>query len=231
MRSNLYRHADAGIKRMYRYIEQCFQQKAVTAVWDELNVFRQAEELFTQIDTFVRTQFEEIAEKAYRDAEEEIIEEAPEKKSSLIGLGSLFILGVLASYSNKTRYRYDREWERKKDRLAESVMSVIQTSAQARVTNSNELREVLQRSLRLVQAQVREMADTMTDEARNEAFEQAGIERVMWNTQRDGKVCTECHERDREIYTLATIPPKHPHCRCYLTAVIREIDFDTSEDV
>lgn len=218
--SNLYRHADAGLKRIYKIIEHVFQNSAL-ATWDELNVFRKSEEIYTQIDEFARQQFQEIAEKAYEDAKKEILAVLPEKKDKLIGLGALFLGAILASYSGKTKYRYDREWERKKDRLAESVMAVVQASASAKVINSNELREELGRAMRLMQGQVREMADTMTDEARNEAFEQAGIDKVQWHTQKDSKVCKECQERDEKIYDIYSVPDKHHRCRCYLTAVIQ----------
>lgn len=221
--SNLYRHADQALKLMYQFIEQEFQRTASTARWDELNVMRTTDELFKQIDTYVQWQLRQIAQKAYEDAKREIIAVLPEKEQNMPGIATaFFVMAVLRSYNGKTQYRYDREWERKRDRLAESVMAVIQQNELAKLVNSNEVREALQRSMRLMQGQVREMADTMTDEARNEAFKQAGIDEVMWHDQNDSKVCKECRERDGQIYSIYNVPSKHPHCRCWLSAVIRD---------
>lgn len=217
--SGIYRHADQGLKRLYRYVESQFQNTALTAQWDELNVLRTVSDLYQRIDDFSRGEYLSIARKAYADARDEILALLPEKEGSFTDLDMLFLINIYTRYDRKTEYRYDREWERKRDRLAESMMAVIQAQDAARISNTNEIRSALQRALNLMERQMRQMADTMTDEARNQAFADAGVDQVMWNSQHDNKVCAECDERDGQIYSIYAVPSKHRGCRCYLTPV------------
>ena len=215
--SGIYRHADQGLKRLYRYVESQFQNTALTAQWDELNVLRTVSDLYQRIDDFSREEYMTIARKAYADARDEILALLPEKEGSFTDLDTLFLINIYTRYDRKTEYRYDHEWERKRDRLAESMMAVIQAQDAAKISNTNEIRVALQRALNLMERQMRQMADTMTDEARNQAFADAGVDQVMWNTQRDAGVCPGCQARDGQIYPLYAVPGKHRGCRCYLT--------------
>lgn len=215
--SGIYRHADRGLKRLYREVESQFQFTALTAHWDELNVLRTVSDLYERIDDFTRKEYLNIARKAYADAQDEILALLPEKEGRFSDLDMLFLTNLYTRYDHKTEYRYDREWERKRDRLAESMMAVIQAQDAARISNTNEIRVALQRALNLMEKQMRQMADTVTDEARNRAFEDAGVDQVMWNSQHDNKVCSECDERDGQIYPIHAVPGKHRGCRCYLT--------------
>ena len=215
--SGIYRHADRGLKRLYQEVESQFQFTALTAYWDELNVIRTVSDLYERIDDFTREEYLNIARKAYADAQDEILALLPEKDGSFSDLDMLFLINLYTRYDRKTEYRYDREWERKRDRLAESMMAVIQAQDAVRISNTNEIRVALQRALNLMEKQMRQMADTVTDEARNRAFEDAGVDQVMWNSQHDNKVCSECDSRDGQIYPIYAVPGKHRGCRCYLT--------------
>ena len=218
--SNIYRHADKALQRLYKYTESQFQSVATTARWDELNVIETTDDLFSRIDGTAMREYEQIMKRAYEDAKKEIIEIFPLTVGRFKGIDNVFLLALMRRYDSKTEYRYDREWQRKADRLAESIMAHISDEAFGPILNSPAVRRSLQRALNLLNGQLRNMADTVTDEARNEAFTQAGIDQVMWNTQRDERVCGTCMDRDRKIYYITAVPPKHPRCRCYLTPVI-----------
>lgn len=100
-------------------------------------------------------------------------------------------------------------------------MAVGQASDRARIANTQAARKALKRALDVLERQVMEMADTVTDDARTEAFRDAGIDEVRWNTQQDERVCSVCHDRDGLIYPVDQLPPKHPRCRCYFTPARR----------
>lgn len=208
--SKVYAPADKALKVLYDRAEAAFSQLATTAAWDELNVIREVSNVYEDINQTASEQYLMIARRAYHEAQKEIGVESSDDKNL-----ALFLLLLLRKYDAKTQYRYDHEWERKRDRLAESILSLPKAE---QVVNGNALRQALHRALNLMAGQLRNMADTVTDEARNEAFRDAGITEVVWNTQRDERVCEVCEERDRQVYPINALPPKHRRCRCYLTA-------------
>lgn len=216
--SAIYAHADKALKRLYAMTASIFQRLSMMAKWDEVNAIASVKESYWQIDRYAFDQFKQIAHSAYRDAEKEIIEIAPEKKGDFKGIDGLFVMGLLTRYDPKTEYRYDNELDRKRMRAAESLISLM--SVQGASSNSNEVRSALQRAMNLLNNQLREMADTVTDEAQRKAFDDAGVDEVMWNSQHDGRVCATCASRDGQVYPLWAVPRKHPKCRCYETPVI-----------
>lgn len=215
---NLYRHADKALNKLFHFAAMLFQQSVSLAHWDELNVISFARNIYERVDEAAMEEFREIARKARQDAEKELAISSPRTRRNDEDVA--FILLLRNRYDPKTEYQYGKEWERKRDRLVESAMAVQQANRDYRGVNSNELRVVLQRALNLMERQLREMADTVTDESRNEVFAEAGITQVMWNTQRDERVCPECRERDGQVYPLFGVPSKHRRCRCYLTPVV-----------
>lgn len=65
------------------------------------------------------------------------------------------------------------------------------------------------------------MIDT-EDRAAITAYRDAGVEEVMWITQRDGRVCEECITLNGLIFPIDRVPDKpHYNCRCYLEPVKR----------
>lgn len=213
----IYRHADKALKRLYRHLEAAMQRLATTATWDELNVIGAVKEVYNDSEKRAFNEYLTVAEKAYADAGKEVLALLPNKKDSLKGITALFIMALLLGYDPKTQYVYKHEVERKEARLSESLIAVNQ---HADLFNNQETRAALLRALRLYERQMRNMADTVTDEARIQAFDDVGIEKVTWITQRDRKVCSICRERDGQVYSIRSVPEKHPNCRCYLIPVI-----------
>lgn len=216
--TEIYRHADRELKRIFRRMGAEFQNHSLRAAWDDLNVIAittAVDKLYSTLYEYLIGRYVVIARKAYRDAWDELFPgERPEDD-----LDYLFVAKVLDGYDTKMEYKYSSEWQRKRDRLKESMMSVGEASDAARIANTQRARQALKRARDLLERQVLEMADTMTDDARNEAFRDAGVEKVRWNTQQDSRVCRVCRERDGEVYDLDRLPPKHPRCRCYYTPI------------
>lgn len=218
MSETIYRHADREVKRIFRRMGVEFQNHALRAAWDEINVIKissSVDTLYESLYEFIRGRYLVIARKAYKDAWDDVLSNEKPTRD----LDYLFVAKVLDGYDTKMEYQYSKEWLRKRDRLKEAMISVGVASDTARVANSQRARQALKRALDLLERQVLEMADTMTDEARNQAFQDAGFDQVRWNTQRDAKVCRSCAERDGDVYNIDHLPSKHPHCRCYYTPV------------
>ena len=188
--SNIYRHADKAIKRLFAEMEREFQNTSVILRFDELNILSarsQVDALYKRLDALCKEQYEEVAEESYSDAKQEIGAKIGKRRKPMSG----FVNTMLMSYNPLTKYSYKNEWRRKRDRLVESLVSS---------RNRLEMRQSLRRALTLLENQVRQYADIMTDEARLNAFVDEGEDRFRWNTQHDGRVCETCNERDGEVF-------------------------------
>lgn len=167
--------------------------------FDELNVLGICRELYDLLNTDNFKAFMELAIKKYL-ASQPHGNEVPDDG---------WLLDYLEEYDPVTKYVYRNEVERKRDRLAEAV-----NASTAKMTEFN-------RGMGYWVQMTAHYADDISDAATIKAFMDAGVKEVQWNSQRDGKVCLECLERDKKIYPIKKVPPK-PHwgCRCYLTAVM-----------
>lgn len=210
-----YRHADKALKRLYKRAEALLQNMAVRADWDELNVINEVRGIYDDVAQQAEREFLTVAQKAYEDAEKEVPTPPPFWQTPT----AMFVTALLLAYDDKTQYVFRHEWDRKRARLTEGLIAVNDDSAPF---NSMATRGLLHRALRLLEGQLRQMADTVTDSARAKAFDDAGVDRVRWITQRDERVCKICRPRDNEVYPLDAVPPKHHNCRCYLIPLPRE---------
>lgn len=117
-----------------------------------------------------------------------------------------WLMALLLASDPVTKYIYENEVIRKRDRLSEGVNS---TSAKATEYN---------KALGYWVQMTSQYADNVSDAATLKAFQDAGIKRVKWNTQKDGRVCEKCKARDGNIYPISSVPPKvHWGDRCYFT--------------
>lgn len=124
-------------------------------------------------------------------------------------VAALFLL-----YSPVTKYQYRNETERKRERLADGILSA---------KHRQDVRDVYNTGAKVWFNQARQYIDMSVDTAREAAFEDAGVTDVKWVAQKDGKVCKECRERDGMIYRIGQVPDKpHPRCRCYIVPVSRD---------
>ena len=60
------------------------------------------------------------------------------------------------------------------------------------------------------------------DQAMLDAYIDSGVQKVVWRTMEDGRVCDDCDVRDGVVYDVNKVPPKeHYGCRCVLLPVGR----------
>lgn len=168
---------------------------------DEFLIVRYLTSLYAELDDETRKSLEELSEaeyEAYREDDDDMLED-------------LFLERILADPDPVTKYSYDAEVLRKRDRAIEAAIASRSTS---------ERNAELDKALRLWSQMTNQYCDNVSDAAVIQALKNNGVKYVMWNTERDDRVCEDCKERDRKIYPITNIPFKlHWRCRCWLTRV------------
>lgn len=199
-----YDDADRAVRLMNRENLKTFGRlKSRLAKWDEINLIREVSSAYGEALRMVKRRYIEIARLAYEQA---LLEAGGKKKKAPIDRD--WILDWLEETDPVTMYKFIPEWERKKARLIEAL-PVAQKPAQE-----------IDKALKAVTRQIGQASIGITDTARLEAFEDAGILRVMWITQHDERVCEDCEPLDGKIFRIDEVPKKHWNCRCYLWPVL-----------
>lgn len=208
---NYYGACDKAIQAMNRENLEAFT-RLKGMKWDELNVIRTVKTVYTASARRARKRYYEVGfeayllamsmcgtepKKAHRMAEKAITEE--------------WVKRILTETDFVTMYRFDAETERKAYRLAEAL-EVTDKPAQE-----------IDKALKQWSQQLGQYAINVTDYAVIDAFEDAGVKIVEWVSEKDNRVCRECHAYDGQHFRIDEIPPKpHLGCRCRLRPVFRE---------
>ena len=215
--SSPYAYADAQIDKLKKYISAEFQNEMNALPFDELNVAKvqeQGKALFNRLKARNRVVFKRVAKSAYQEAITEARRAGFEADSDTDGVETALIVALFARYHPVSEYVYNNELLRKRDRLCEAVSSA---------SNRQAVRGAFERTARLWFNQSRQYVDFTVDEARLQAFSDAGVREVIWVAELDAKTCSECKERDGTIYPIDRVPNKpHRGCRCHLRAVVRK---------
>lgn len=207
----LYEACDKAIQAMNRENVEDFGKLKLTK-WDEVQIIRTVVSVYRNSAKRARKRYYGVAFEAY-----------------LLGLYMCDITGVKAHQMAEkaitsewvdealsqtdfvTMYRFDTETERKAYRLAE-VLEVA--------TDRN--REI-DKAIKAWSQQLSQYAINFTDYAVVQAFEDAGIEVVEWQTEPDERVCRACHSLDRQTFKIDELPRKpHLGCRCYVIPVFKQ---------
>lgn len=195
----MYKRTDRVIDYLLEEFIKLFNKAKVITHYDELNVISYSKELYTRIDELVKEAFLELA----KSTAKEVVDVAEE----LITME--WLLGILNEYNPLTKYRYETELERKRQRFAEAVIA----------SNENKEDEI-EKALNYISRMVSQYALEVTDSALQVGYEQLGIKEVMWHTEEDDKVCDKCKKMNKKIYPIDKIPIKpHWNCRCYVLPV------------
>lgn len=199
-------YADKALKSLYDTIEREFSNYALAlAGFDELNVVQVrtlTETLYSTLDREVRKKYLDILMSRYKEVLKEVGSDSDKE------LGTADLIRILQEYNKTVKYQYENEWQRKKDRLVESVMGT---------EDSQEMRATVVTGLNAVEAQTRFFADIMVDEATMQAYRDSGVLMVAWYTREDERVCKHCGERHAQVFSIDEAPviPAHPRCRCW----------------
>lgn len=199
--NNPYQIADKATsllnKRAIRRFSKA-KNEAAEKGFDELAVLKVTKKMYADLAQDNQEIFEELAKEQYEETDPHGTE-APDTE---------WLLSFLLAYNAITKYVYENEVVRKRERTAEAI-----NSSAAKSTEFN-------RGLMYWSQMTAQYADNVADAATLKAFQDAGVKRVRWITETDGKECKVCRERNGKIYSINKVPPKtHWRCRCHLEAV------------
>ena len=207
----LYKPLDDFLKRLKKKIKEMYAPLYVSG-FDQLNVIMLATnttKLYDELDKFNRKNYLELAEHAWKWAEEVLGKSV--KKNDLEEL----IKDYLHGYDPVTQYVYDKEIDRKRMRLNEAILTAREYQDVVK------LQKAVKKAADLWFTQSSQYALDVMDFVLTTAFEEDDdTEFFMWNAVIDGHECEECHKRDGKIYAEDAYPSKpHYGCRCYKTPV------------
>ena len=214
---DIYGPCDKAIQAMNRDALREFG-KLKTADWDQLNVIRTVKTLYRRQAKKAEQRYYEIAMEAYilgllfcGMAAKEAHQKAEE------GMTPEWVRDVLSEVDFVTQYRFDTEVERKAERLAEAL-AVAGTAAGGTGLGRN---AVIDKALRDWSRMFGQYAINVTDYALMAAYDDAGVEKAMWVTMEDERVCEECRSLHGKIFWLDEFPAKpHWNCRCRRVPVL-----------
>lgn len=211
----MYRLADKLLEQLKKLIRIEFNRLGIFG-FDELNAPRITRETIGLFDRLMREnkkRYLEAAKKAYRNAVALAVAAGYADPGSA-DLDEAWVLAFLGAYNFVSGYLYEQESERKRLRLAEQMMTAREYLSRTQYNDS------IKRSANLWWTQTAHYMLDAVDTATLDGYRDSGVERVMWNTNIDGRECKTCRERHGKTYAIDKVPPKaHRNCRCYLTPV------------
>lgn len=194
----MYERTDRVIEYLNKQLITLFYRAKLIVDFDELNVIQLSKSLYEEIDKIVKEAYLALAEATAND----IMDDADEE------ITMIWLLERLREYDKVTKYVYENEFERKRQKFAEALIS------------SDNKNEEIDKALRSMSKMVSQFAIEITDSALIVGYKALGVEKVMWVTERDAKVCDHCKQLDGKVFSIDDIPPKvHWNCRCYVIPV------------
>lgn len=203
----IYDEADEAIRIMNRQNLKAFGRLKL-AKFDDLNLIRQVDNVYDGSVKEAKQKYRRIARDAFieglimahisRDDTSDWADDV---------ITNDWLLDMLEEVDPVTLYVFTTETERKKQRLIEAL------------TAATDKGKEVDKALRYWTLQIGQYALNAVDRAVIEAFREAGVERVRWNTQEDERVCETCDDRDGRIYRIDRLPSRHYMCRCFYTPV------------
>ena len=201
MATRMYEYTDVIIRYLNKRFIEVFHRLKSLVSFDELNVLQFTRLIYDELMQITEEKLLELAVYYYNDA----------VKNPKTAIDREWLYLILNDYDPITKYVFMHEVERKRARLAESILA-----------SQNSSKEI-DTALRYWSAMVAQYAIEVTDAATKQAYIDDGVELVMWVSILDEKRCKECGKRESKIYDIFSVPPKpHIGCRCYLVPWFEE---------
>lgn len=190
----------------FEAVKRQLRKKQNGVAFDPILVTKLLTTLYTQLNADARYEMYLLAEEQYETFAEELgVEELDE------GFEDLFLENILSKPDPITKYTYDTEVYRKRDRAIEAVNAT---------TGVQKKQAELDKAMRLWSQGTGQYLDNVAYEAALKAFKDANVKYVKWHIQQDEKVCAECKPRDGKIYAINKLPSRpHYRCRCWLSTL------------
>lgn len=221
-----YGPADKAIKQMDRDNLRAFS-KLKMADFDRINVVRIVLDLYETQRKKAKKKYLEIASEAYLLGlvlSEKDISDKTARNMAKLAITEEWVDDLLSQTDFVTLYRFNTETERKAQRLIEAMALVADENAvRGMIGTPEEIRNVLiDQAMKQWTKQLGQYAINVTDAAIMQALDDAGVKGVIWVTERDQRVCADCHQLDGRWFPLDEVPAKpHWNCRCRVRPAMR----------
>lgn len=201
MTTRMYEFTDVIIRYLNKRFIEVFHRLKSLVSFDELNVLQSTRLIYDELMQITEEKLLELAVYYYNGT----------VKNPKTNIDREWLYLILDDYDPITKYVFLHEVERKRARLAESILA-----------SQNKSKEI-DTALRYWSAMVAQYAIEVTDEAVKQAYVDDGVEMVMWVSMLDDRRCKECEKREGKVYDISNVPPKpHIGCRCYLVPWFEE---------
>jgi hypothetical protein len=215
-----YEYVDEVVTKLKALIPRWLNNSRLRlSTFDEVNVLsvkKQITEEYEKISNQATQGYFQIAKRTYREAYEYAkILGYKDGTYNPIWLG--IITDWLLEYDEVTGYVFSNELERKRDRLIERILSL---ALKGKLMNSPEVLSAFKQASKYINAQVTEYGNIVAHKAMIKAYEDAGVERVVWLSEYDNRVCDTCLSYSGFEFDINKVPPR-PHwgCRCWLLPI------------
>lgn len=197
-----YELADKTFNYLATIISKKFTElKSRLAVFDELNVlnaYNEVNQTYGELKDITYERYLDLAMVQYERMR-------VNNDMSFEGKVEQWLYQIFTEVDDVTRYSYENELERKRQRTAEGIIV------------GGDINAFIDTSMRLYIRMVNQETLTIADKAARQAMIDDGMNRARWITQKDGKVCDICRKRNDKRYSIYDIPPKpHIGCRCII---------------
>lgn len=194
----MYEFTDKAIERINRVIQHEFSnmRRSILAFDNIYAVQNAVNGAYSAILTAVKKIYLEIANDAYK---------AVTERDG--GFSMMWLEMFLLDYDPLTKYVFTHEYDRKRARTFEALVA----------SKKKDVSQEIKQAMVNLAIQTKQYADEITDTATLQGYKDSGVERVVWVTEQDGRVCRECKSRQGRTYDVNKVPVKpHIRCRCYL---------------
>ena len=206
----MYEKADAAIREMNRRNLRSFGRLKLLK-FDELNILTAVTKVYDDSVKLAKKRYLQIALDAYIAAQ--VLSGRSRQKAEAEAEDTItedWVLDMLEDYDEITLYQFLPEADRKKQRLVEALIASHKRNAE------------VDKALRYWTLQVSQYAIKTVDDSTLEAYKNAGVKYVKWNTEEDEKVCEVCRPLDGKVFPIDKAPSKqHYSCRCWLSPVTK----------
>lgn len=237
---DFYGPADRAVQSMNREIVRDFGTLRM-AKFDEVNVIRDVKAVYRKQRRKARSHFYEMAMEAFLLGMYLCGISGKKAQKMADGLITLeWADAILGEVSPVMKYRFDTETERKAQRLAEALIGAAAAVPAGEPEEGGKQTGVsgggrkptglgpgaeIDKATRDWSRMVGQEAIEITDAAVMEAYEAAGVAKGMWLTERDQRVCSDCHQLDGKVFPLTEVPTKpHWNCRCRIMPVMSDAE-------
>ena len=186
------------------------KSKLIQLKFDELNVLKEIDALYAGLEMDNRKQFRFVWRERYREIWTYLKGKEPDEDilDELVDIS----LAALTEEPNKlTKYVYETEALRKRDRAREAVLAAP-TKMQKQLE--------IDKAIRIWSQMTDFYVDIAEDDASETAMKDAGVKKVRWMVYGDDRVCSQCEDLNGTVWDIGRVPDKpHLRCRCYLIPI------------